>query len=671
MLKLLARYVLWRVAALRTHGLSHAERDAVSFWLLKRAPSFGGSRWEGRAWLAIAALIAASTGVLVWLAVFYLVYDANMGSGVGNARASLGDAMDELIENGWQGITLEMLIGVLAGACAGGLGVLLWLRRGALALLRRRDICSTCGHVLAGSPLIDALRCRCPECGMIVDAIDAWGEVSRPGSGDSAVFNPARALAPVFWTKRRVRITALSLCSAASLALLVFAIRWTIIDIDARLQARAARHDRLSADDITKKLARGETDARSPGELTRNQIVQDIAQKIHELSTNFPLNKVPGLKDDDTVFIENIAQAGAKPEALSSKSHRHAIDLYEHIKAAGLIDKLDTLDEHAPDRSFTYIPPDADAAAAPVDAMRLDELRRTSTLCIARLRIAVLNKNDHEFERASTIAIHLIELSDIHPFAINRLVCTAQTRALLSEYRQLLRADPTPRMLDVMQQTIKRLHVRPYNQAVEEERLFVIDSMQHHFSDHARIKRGMNAFRDDVLYRMLYDVDGTPQLGTYAENFAALNWSFDMHVKRASLLPWQRERPAEPAEHWKNLWFFTAHFAMLKAQETEDRLVLLRQSVLAMIAIQRYRIEHGRFPSIEAFALMAGQAPCFLDPFSGVAMGYRSSGDAYELWSVGHDGVDNSGKTEECCPDKALRASGDGLDVLINSPKDW
>ncbi|MEY4483883.1 MAG: hypothetical protein RL693_1335 [Verrucomicrobiota bacterium] len=70
---------------------------------------------------------------------------------------------------------------------------------------------------------------------------------------------------------------------------------------------------------------------------------------------------------------------------------------------------------------------------------------------------------------------------------------------------------------------------------------------------------------------------------------------------------------------------------------------LASQAVTAC-ALERYRIEHGRYPVTLAEA-MGGEKAMPQDVLSGAPMGYRKKNEGrYALWSVGFDGKDDGGK---------------------------
>ncbi len=97
-----------------------------------------------------------------------------------------------------------------------------------------------------------------------------------------------------------------------------------------------------------------------------------------------------------------------------------------------------------------------------------------------------------------------------------------------------------------------------------------------------------------------------------------------------------------------------------------------RRGTLLMIALQRYRLQHERYPST-----LNELVPQFLislprDPFSDAPYGYRlldptaaRADTGYVLYSFGLDDTDNSGTPHEK-PYKSFHEDGQGTDFIIN-----
>jgi hypothetical protein len=64
----------------------------------------------------------------------------------------------------------------------------------------------------------------------------------------------------------------------------------------------------------------------------------------------------------------------------------------------------------------------------------------------------------------------------------------------------------------------------------------------------------------------------------------------------------------------------------------------------ADLAIRLHRHDHGRLPAKLEDLVLAYLTTLPLDPYSGQPLIYRTNGDQFTLYSVGHDRTDNAGK---------------------------
>ena len=81
----------------------------------------------------------------------------------------------------------------------------------------------------------------------------------------------------------------------------------------------------------------------------------------------------------------------------------------------------------------------------------------------------------------------------------------------------------------------------------------------------------------------------------------------------------------------------------VRAAQTATRAETERQLAVAALAITRFQMRHGRFPSglQELVPEFLGAEPW--DPMSGKSLGYRLEDGGFVLYSVGEDGIDNGG----------------------------
>jgi hypothetical protein len=84
--------------------------------------------------------------------------------------------------------------------------------------------------------------------------------------------------------------------------------------------------------------------------------------------------------------------------------------------------------------------------------------------------------------------------------------------------------------------------------------------------------------------------------------------------------------------------------ALAKVSQAYRRAQANMRSALAVLAIERYRLEHGAWPDSLADVVKAGLLDAVpLDPIDGQPLRYKRLADGVVVYSVGMDGVDNGG----------------------------
>jgi hypothetical protein len=146
--------------------------------------------------------------------------------------------------------------------------------------------------------------------------------------------------------------------------------------------------------------------------------------------------------------------------------------------------------------------------------------------------------------------------------------------------------------------------------------------------------------------------------GLFDENEAAIaEWHFNyllkplrdggltqMLAKGKELDSIVQRNEKEPLRHLDSalaqLWvdtFVHVIFKVIYIQAVENQ-------AIAACALERYRIEHGKYPDTLAAAEHPGEKPIPHDIISGKPMGYRKTPDGrYLLWCVGFSGLDHGG----------------------------
>lgn len=90
--------------------------------------------------------------------------------------------------------------------------------------------------------------------------------------------------------------------------------------------------------------------------------------------------------------------------------------------------------------------------------------------------------------------------------------------------------------------------------------------------------------------------------------------------------------------------------AVLKVIEAHRRGRAQLRVMILLIAVERYRLQHGRWPASLTEITPALIAKVPLDPFDGQPLRYRRLADGIVIYSVGRDGEDNGGKLDRGNP---------------------
>lgn len=86
---------------------------------------------------------------------------------------------------------------------------------------------------------------------------------------------------------------------------------------------------------------------------------------------------------------------------------------------------------------------------------------------------------------------------------------------------------------------------------------------------------------------------------------------------------------------------------MYTCAQARSRAIAKRDSARAAVAIERFRLRHGRIPQTLESLIPEFLPEVPLDPFDGKPLRYHVDTDEYTVYSVGMDGIDQGGQTDE------------------------
>ena len=232
--------------------------------------------------------------------------------------------------------------------------------------------------------------------------------------------------------------------------------------------------------------------------------------------------------------------------------------------------------------------------------------------------------------------------------------------------------------------------------ALQGERFSLLDVIQHVYSDDGTGGgRLLLAEAGDLLqltgmgnstFQRTGNMPAIANLGGFfyanrTESTAVVNELFDNLIRRSRLS--RADRRADPFDEDAFVqsldWQYMPLNMLLPAL---GRFVAHRDAsdcdiagTIIMLALEQYRAETGRYPESLDDLTPAIVDAIPSDPFSVKGFVYRKSSDeplgkGYVLYSIGADGVDNSGKTDSMEPSLGLSDRGGlGFDFVLNAPR--
>jgi len=264
----------------------------------------------------------------------------------------------------------------------------------------------------------------------------------------------------------------------------------------------------------------------------------------------------------------------------------------------------------------------------------------------------VVARAGRHWQRAATFVEQLVGMA---------LAGLAHQEILNIVGRQDLAAD----RLAGVQRELAGLYCGPYPLVdMQYERMAFLDLVQHLFTDNgpggghlipAQVV-GVSATHSD------YDeLAENPVLRTglsliharRGETVAAACRIFDREKELASLSPYERRarqvvtgddlRDSLPKYRYALIDLMLP--ALNRAAEIGFRAKVMHEATLTVLALQRYRLENGRYPVSLDELMQAGYIGSLpADPFGSGPLSYRVADDAFTLYSVGPDFDDDGGK---------------------------
>ncbi|MFT3686315.1 MAG: hypothetical protein QM783_15580 [Phycisphaerales bacterium] len=540
--------------------------------------------------------------------------------------------------------------------------------------LTRRARCEKCGYTLTGLPLGDGDVVKCSECGRESVAERGLSEVREDGG--RAVFDPpARSFK---WQMSRKSVRKWGIRAAAAVVLVVVGLAgwWGWLEWTLRRDARLAAADRTGVTPLRQMWLdlqpAGSTpdDSNAWNEFQRSlALVTKANQSVWDKppSHSDPYAQPPSPPDYGEV---------GEPFGTTALEWKAGVDLAEKMLPAlqdgGVFEAWRTM-RRAPRREENLSLPPGQVAAALLSP-ELKQLREVARMNKARMAVAMREGRREEFCDALATCTALAGMSAEYPSYYGGMVACVIDGIGFSQVRRVLFKHPSKEWLDGIEEAMRPDRPRPAPAySFEADREAMLDSVAGVFAEAKWVKR----MRWESVFGDKKEVKRA--VGSYESNRTLLDEYLTSQVKR---MGYERfERPPVVKIDTETAVMHLLMPSSEKAVNMMDQIELERRGLRVMIAIERYRLEHGSVPE-----RLDQLAPGLLksvprDAWSGKPLCYRRlskeemAADRYRreylLWSVGADGLDNNGNASAFGSEQYQILFSNqfvGFDFVINDP---
>ena len=576
-----------------------------------------------------------------WQAVRLVVLGVlGLGVSVGAMAVGLGVLQKMFVRNA--GAALEYAAAIAAACVVLGAGFVMllafrdWLlRRRVKKLIRERGKCFNCSYSLLGVPVEEDVWVTCPECGSRVQTDPAFSELATL-EGGAKVYAPVvpREAVEVQARRRRRRRAFLkwSAIAAGSCVLLLasaYGLWWWSLVTQAE-RARASR-DGLAKVRALMKSAQG-PEFVAAGEANQwdafLKIVNEAAESRRVYAGSVPEGWTAPVKPDvdfSMLLSVDVAEQYDKAQrtpGLYLASRAMTLEAMDKMRAAGVMDRA------AGVLAIKIAMRELPETSVPLVDLRfegLSEARAFARMSVARMQIALYTQDRVEYLAAMEQALVVSRIIERQGSLIDRLVSTAidslvftRVREHLLDFRDEQWADGA---LRIMRERSGRL---PASITYKFEEEGGLDAVRWFYSDPARVQRCM-VMGSAGMEPPVFDIQ-PGWLGTLESNersikqlYGGLIQYFETPASARGPLP---TVPAGTPALAQSLLPSLSRAIATDTQREQER-----QSLMLNLALETYRLRHGRYP--ESLTEIAGDVPSevLIDRWTGKAMEYAVSAD--------------------------------------------
>jgi hypothetical protein len=616
-------------------------------------------------------LVACLLGVLVF---YFLAVRTHRR--IWDTYDGIADIFDDLTGDDLHEYYPAMLVGFAVFAF-GFVASIIWLAclRYRQALARRAE-CPRCRHGLTGLHVDEAGLVRCPECTTTKHAIAAWNEIST--TNGKSEFAPSQRLTSPIITKQRVKRLAIATAVVAFAA----GTWWGVREVTLRKQAAIAKADAISLREQHRKLL-GAIAADAIPETNIWTAVNRIAaarEQSRQAALAAAQAKYPEaqtlLLDESAIWSDEQPDPANPPSTDDLLAKKASIEWFKQARAEpwfAELDALPTLD------SVPVWYDDLAAGDAPTTSV-LTPASRLSKLNVARIRTASLS-DAAQLPLAPRSNFILANAIDTYGLSVTRLIANA-VRFRTAEAVLATRTQHWPdATLAQMQSVYEASPPHPFAPVIVSEGLWMKASVAVHFSDAARVKRGVHEVLDEgdgdlALVRSLWndptDQAAAQRLGTYAENMQALAVMLEDYRDRSLMTRAARlaDTHLSPSTEQELALISPLRPSLELCLSSTDAAAALHTLTITALALERHHRAHGTYPDDLAALVPTYLASIPIDPIDNAPLRYRadSARVTFTLWSIGPNAIDDGGVTAANYSPRSA-ASVPNHDIVVHSPK--
>ncbi|MFZ4573037.1 MAG: hypothetical protein ACOYN0_01485 [Phycisphaerales bacterium] len=574
---------------------------------------------------------------------------------------------------------------ILLAACfAPALGYLIrdfLLRLRVRHVLRRRSICDRCSYSLVGIRLGADGVVLCPECGTGSRPDPSIDELAFDAAGHVSFSPPDRdPLQPFVRDSLRRRGLAL-IRSVATLLCLVLPAAWGGYEYFLRRQA-------IYAESIRPGVAGADQFARDSQPSDVSTVPEDDAWAALREASSLQRSimfahprkdpKGQAVYPDFTLISQPQRSRTAEAAEADRLSRDYALELLGHFRSDGLFDAARKIASRRRTARASLSP-----AGMPLlweDLLHLSESRILARIQFARVFLAAERGDVDEAADAYETCLAIARVLSAQ--ATGEEWRTAASIELQAHRYALhaLTLHPDPAWADAFAAAAARQGTADNpSHALDADRLLAIDFIAWVFSDPSRVRFGRVSLAADPVLRSLgMPADPFGQVGTFSQNLAAVEthfsrvrgfFSLPIHKRRVTPLPDSEESPLVLVRSVLPYVHTKAYVA--------DWLAATRAALGAVIAIERYRMEHHQYPETldELRPGLLEHIPS--DPFTGEPLIYEVLDPSvdpfhrgYLLRSVGPDLTDGHATQTPGSWFNQFKynRSREASDIVFNSP---